>query len=67
MKDISATLLFDQLVVEGYSSKEGRRLQLSLEGVRGGLLANTWTNKTSLGSPSLRDKYARGGLEDIIK
>ena len=60
LTDCSANVITNQLVIEGYSQKEGRRLQLSLEDVRGGVLANNWLSRASFGSLEIHNSYASG-------
>ena len=60
LRDHSTDVVNDKLIIEGYSALEARRLQFSMEGVRGGVLAISYKRKTSLGSPDIHKNYVFG-------
>ena len=63
LTDNTARLEGDTIVLEGRS--ETGRMQLSLDGARGGLLANNWTSVESLGSTAIHKKYDFGKARSL--
>ena len=62
LKEHSVMLQVDRLLLEGYTERESRRVQLILDGVRSGILANQWTTMNSRISAdaAVHDKFAYG-------